>query len=162
MWHEPHQATHPAGNRGIMLSITQLRTLPLQIFDLEREASAQGFNFLRRLIEEWSSGSNRFDRAGECLLIAADNGDIVGVAGLNVDPYATSPDTARLRRLYVANDYRRRGIGEALVGAITQGAYPTFRVVRLSTDTIAAAMFYERLGFSAVVGETATHVKVLR
>jgi ribosomal protein S18 acetylase RimI-like enzyme len=144
-----------------MLSITQLHTLPPQLFDLEHEASTQGFKFLRRLIEEWHSGSNRFDQPGERLLMASDSGNIVGIAGLNVDPYAASPDTARLRRLYVANDYRRRGIGKALVGAAIEDAQTRFRAVRLSTDTAVAAKFYERLGFNAIADETATHVKVL-
>ncbi|MBJ9966624.1 GNAT family N-acetyltransferase [Burkholderia seminalis] len=144
-----------------MLAITQLHALPTQLFDLEREASTQGFKFLRRLIEEWCSGSNRFDKPGERLLMAEDDGSIVGIAGLNVDPYAAARDTARLRRVYVANDYRRRGIGEALVGALLEEAPPRFRVVRLSTDTDVAAAFYARLGFSAVADETATHVKML-
>ncbi|WP_144160718.1 GNAT family N-acetyltransferase [Paraburkholderia sp. BCC1885] len=85
----------------------------------------------------------------------------VGIGGLNVDPYRPIGDTARLRRLYVANDFRRQGVGEALVGALLKEAPRTFRVVRLSTDTEAAAAFYARLGFSAIEDETATHVKIL-
>lgn len=144
-----------------MFSITQLRTLPPPLLDLAREASTLGFNFLGRLIDEWSTGCNRFDKPGERLLVAADNGSIVGIGGLNVDPYEPTGDTARLRRLYVANDFRRRGIGEALVGALLAGASPRFRVVRLWTDTEAAATFYTRLGFNAVDDENAIHVKML-
>lgn len=144
-----------------MLVITQLHALPTQLFDLEREASTQGFKFLRRLIEEWCSGSNRFDKPGERLLMAEYDGNIVGIAGLNVDPYATARDAVRLRRVYVANDHRRRGIGEALVGELLKDAKLKFRFVRLSTDTDVAAAFYERLGSSAVGDETATHVKIL-
>lgn len=161
MQRKTHDGAHTAHHRKIMLAITQLHALPAQLSDLEREASMQGFRFLRRLIEEWHSGSNRFDKPGERLLVAKDDGNIVGIAGLNVDPYATARDTARLRRVYVANDHRRRGIGEALVGALLAEASPRFRVVRLSTDTDVAAAFYERLGFSAVADETATHEKML-
>ena len=144
-----------------MLAITQLEALPPELVDLEREASAQGFNFLGRLIHEWRTGSNRFDKPGERLLVAVDAGNIVGIGGLNVDPYRPIGDTARLRRLYVANDFRRQGVGEALVCALLKEAPRTFRMVRLSTDTEAAAAFYARLGFSAIEDETATHVKIL-
>jgi N-acetylglutamate synthase-like GNAT family acetyltransferase len=113
------------------------------------------------LINEWRTGSNRFDKPGERLLVAVDAGNIVGIGGLNVDPYRPIGDTARLRRLYVANDFRRQGVGEALVCALLKEAPGTFRVVRLSTNTEAAAAFYARLGFSAIEDETATHVKIL-
>ncbi|QBY56378.1 GNAT family N-acetyltransferase [Cupriavidus oxalaticus] len=144
-----------------MFSVNRLTVLPPQIADLEREASAQGFNFVGRLIDEWRVGSNRFDKPGECLLGITDNGTLVGIGGLNVDPYVTDGFTARLRRLYVANAFRRRGIGEALVLELLQNASKHFRQVRLSTDTESAAAFYSRLGFWAVEDETATHVKVL-
>lgn len=144
-----------------MLAITPLKTLSPQLVDLEREASKEGFNFMRRLIEEWRNGSNRFDKPGERLLVAINDMNIVGIGGLNVDPYKPAGDTARLRRLYVANGFRRRGVGEALVNALLVGASLRFRVVRLSTDTEAAAAFYARLGFSAIEDETATHVKML-
>ncbi|MFM0374789.1 GNAT family N-acetyltransferase [Paraburkholderia aspalathi] len=144
-----------------MFAINQLKTLPSELIDLEREASKQGFNFLGRLIDEWRTGSNRFDKPGERLLVAVDAGNIVGIGGLNVDPYKPIGDTARLRRLYVANDFRRRGVGEALVCALLKDARRTFRVVRLSTDTEGAAAFYARLGFSAIEDESATHVKIL-
>jgi len=144
-----------------MLAIAQLTALPPKLIDLEHEASKQGFNFLHRLIDDWRTGSNRFDKPGERLLVAADAGNIVGIGGLNVDPYKPIGDTARLRHLYVANDFRHRGIGEALVCALLEEAALTFRVVRLATDTEAAAAFYTRLGFSAIKDETATHVKIL-
>ena len=51
-----------------ILSFHQLTDLPSQIGDLEREASEEGFNFLGRLVADWQTGSNRFDKRGECLL----------------------------------------------------------------------------------------------
>ncbi|WP_081610727.1 GNAT family N-acetyltransferase [Cupriavidus neocaledonicus] len=140
-----------------MFSINQLTVLPPQMADLEREASAQGFNFVGRLIDEWRGGSNRFNKPGERLLEVTDKGNLVGIGGLNVDPYIMDGITGRLRRLYVAKDFRRRGIGEALVLELLRNASLHFRQVRLSTDTEAAAVFYSRLGFRAVEDETATH-----
>jgi len=144
-----------------MFAINQLKTLPSELVNLELEASKQGYKFLGRLIDEWRTGSNRFDKPGERLLVAVDAGNIVGIGGLNVDPYKPIGDTARLRHLYVANDFRRQGVGGALVCALLKDAGRTFRVVRLSTDTEAAAAFYARLGFSAIEDESATHVKIL-
>lgn len=144
-----------------MLSINQLTVLPPQIADLEREASAQGFNFVSRLMDEWRTGSNRFDKPGECLLGVIDNGKLAGIGGLNVDPYAADGSTARLRRLYIAEAYRGRGIGKALVAELLLRASLHFRQVRLSTDTESAAAFYSRRGFSAIKDETATHVKTV-
>ncbi|MFC4343319.1 GNAT family N-acetyltransferase [Cupriavidus numazuensis] len=151
----------PLAAKSKVFSIIQLSVLPPQIADLEREASAQGFNFVRRLTDEWRTGINRFDKPGECLLGVIGNGTLIGIGGLNVDPYAADGFTARLRRLYIAKAFRRRGIGEALVAELLQKASLHFRQVRLSTDTESAAAFYLRLGFSAVEDESATHVKVV-
>lgn len=144
-----------------MLSIYQTTFLPPQLAELAQEASAEGFRFVGRLMDDWLDGSNRFDQPGECLLVATVDGRLVGVGGVNIDPYVADGETARLRRLYVANAYRRRGIGEALVLALLQRATPHFRQIRLTTDTEAAADFYVQLGFEAVEDETATHVKWL-
>ncbi|WP_447639521.1 GNAT family N-acetyltransferase [Pandoraea norimbergensis] len=138
-----------------------MTSLPPQLAELEREASAQGYRFIGRLMDDWRNGSNRFDKPGECLLVAADNGVLAGIGGLNIDPYLPGGTTARLRRLYVANAFRRRGIGEALVAALLKKASPQFHQVRLTTDTESAAVFYVRLGFTAVDDATATHVKTL-
>jgi GNAT superfamily N-acetyltransferase len=124
-----------------MLSIHQLTDLPYQIGALEREATEEGFNYLRRLVSEWRTGSNRFDKPGECLLAVTDSGILVGIGGLNADPYRPDGTTARLRRLYVAKAFRRRGIGEALVSALLEKASLQFRLVRLSTDTESASTF---------------------
>jgi len=144
------------------LTITPLTTLFTPgLIDLEREASGLAFKFVSRLVEDWRNGVNRFDKAGERLLVASWGGKVVGVGGLNVDPYMPSARTARLRHLYVAGDFRRRGIGEALVLALLEGAEQHFDKVRLRTDTLAAACFYVRLGFEAVADATASHVRML-
>jgi GNAT superfamily N-acetyltransferase len=145
-----------------MVIITQLTALPPDIIFLEREASGQGFPFVGRLIDEWRTGANRFQKEGERLVMATHGDCVVGIGGLNVDPHQPTGDTARLRRLYVCHAFRRQGIGEALVHALLEEASTQFRTVRLTTDTPAGAAFYERLGFTKVAAETATHVKTLR
>ena len=55
--------------------------------ELAREARASGHVFLDRLIADWHSGANRFDKPGECLLGLFDGDRLVAIGGLNRDPY---------------------------------------------------------------------------
>jgi N-acetylglutamate synthase-like GNAT family acetyltransferase len=128
---------------------------------LAEEALSEGFRFVERLIADWHSGSNRFARPGERLLGAFWSGELVGVCGLNRDPYTDRHDVGRLRHLYVRKTDRHRGIGAALVQQLLKGASPPFTLIRLRTNTTEAAAFYERLGFRAVGERTATHAKAL-
>ncbi|QIE26132.1 Acetyltransferase (GNAT) family protein (plasmid) [Caballeronia sp. SBC1] len=142
-------------------TITRIPVLPPEVEELEALAACEGFNFMTRLVAEWRSGTNRFDKPGECLLGAFEGGRMIGMGGLTIDPYLSAGDVGRLRRVYVAPSVRRRGIGAALVDALLQHASGKFRLVRLSTDTQAGADFYARCGFSQVDENSATHAKVM-
>ena len=122
------------------------------------DADADGHRFMRRLRDDWISGENRFDSPGEKLLRARVDGRLVGLGGLNIDPFAQSPRIGRLRHLYVARDARRLGIGSALVRHILAAAPPHFSIVRLRTDSPHAAAFYVRLGFRPTDEAGATHI----
>jgi GNAT superfamily N-acetyltransferase len=128
--------------------IHRLHELPPDRFaDLVTESGQAGFRFLRRLLEEWDDGSNRFSGPGEALF-AADVGDrIVGVCGLNCDPYWPGGRVGRVRHLYVAVAFRGRGVGRLLMAAVVAAARDAFDRLRLRTDSAAAAQFYEALGF---------------
>lgn len=58
---------------------------------LKAESIALHFNMLRRLEENWQRGENRFNAPGEKLLGAFLNGRLVGVCGLNRDPFSQQP-----------------------------------------------------------------------
>jgi GNAT superfamily N-acetyltransferase len=122
-----------------------------QVTALVAESEAQGLRFVRRLAEEWASGANRFDRPGEAVFVARDDGR-VGVGGLNVDPYAAEPTVGRVRHLYVLTAYRRLGIGRRIVEEIIEAARGRFERLRLSTSNPEAARLYERLGFHPRAG----------
>lgn len=111
------------------------------------ESERQGFRFVRRLVEEWNSGANRFDRPGEALFVARVGDDVVGVCGLNVDPFAGDPKIGRVRHLYVLVPHRRSGIGEQLVVDVLEAARGRFERLHLRTTNVTAARLYERLGF---------------
>lgn len=144
--------------RPVLIQIEPTTMMDDTLDPLIAEAEADGHRFLRRLRDGWASGENRFDRPGELLLTARIDGSLVGVGGLNVDPYAQTPGVARLRHLYVAGHARRLGVGSALVRHIVTAARPHFAIVRLRTDSRDAAAFYARLGFQPAAEPDATHV----
>jgi len=144
-----------AGN----LSLGPISSLPHDISVLLEASLADGHNLVKRLVDDWNDGSNRFDRPGEIALQARLGSMLVGVGGLNRDPYLDDPATGRIRHLYVARDARRQGVGRALVAALLTEARVTFRRVRLRTSQPDASALYETLGFVEVSNEpNASHV----
>jgi GNAT superfamily N-acetyltransferase len=122
-----------------------------------------GLRLVRRLVDDWASGQNRFDRPGEALFAALTAGRMVGVCGLNVDPYCAAPRVGRVRHLYVLSSHRRLGVGRHLVRAVIAAARDPFDTLRLRTGNPAAARLYESLGFLPSVGDAdCTHILELR
>ena len=76
------------------------------------------------------------------------HGDLVGVGGISLDPYAPAPGLARLRHLYVLEAHRRTGVARALVARLLELARPHFAMVRLRTRNAGAASLYESFGFA--------------
>lgn len=127
---------------------------------LMRGAKREGHHFVVRTHVEWATGANRFDRPGEGFFLARVAGQIMGMCGLNLDPFVSDPSVGRLRHLYVAAPHRRRGIGRRLVEACLALAAERYDRVRLRTFDPDAARFYETLGFEPLLDPTATHVWV--
>ena len=126
------------------------------------ESEHAGLGFVRRLVDEWASGRNRFDRPGEVLLGAPTDGRFVGVCGLNVDPYTATPAVGRVRHLYVLESRRRLGVGRRLVEEIVRTAGGRFDTLRLRTHNPSAARLYEALGFRPSQEADCTHLMKLR
>jgi GNAT superfamily N-acetyltransferase len=141
------------------LSLDPLTSLPDDIAALLAESLAEGHNLVRRLVDDWDDGSNRFDRPGELALQARLGDKLVGVGGLNRDPYLDDPVVGRIRHLYVSPDARRQGVGRSLVLGLIDAARPTFRRLRLRTSQPEASLLYLALGFEATGDELdASHV----
>lgn len=140
-----------------------IRKIELPIPGLERlqaEAREEGYNFIDTLVEQWADAQNRFDAPGEALCGHLDQGLLVAVGGLNVDPFAGRPDMGRIRRVYVRQAWRNKGIGQALVRALVDVARAHFRSVRLRAENADAARLYERMGFVPIPSPDATHIIV--
>ena len=119
----------------------------VSIDHLVKESSFQGFRFVERLIRDYRSGLNCFDTSGEMLLTASLEGVVIGVGGLNRDPYFNDLKVGRLRHLYVGSVWRRCGVGRLLVEQLIHEASQHYHLLALRTDTLAADKFYQKLGF---------------
>ena len=120
---------------------------------LAADAEHDGQGMVARLIVEWNSGANRFDRPGERLYASMADDRVVGVCGLNQDPYANLDEIGRVRRLYVMSDSRRRGVGSALVTRLMSDAASHFQGLHVRTYDAAAGAFYRSCGFTETHGE---------
>ena len=124
---------------------------------LSESAAAEGFHFVKRAHDAWRRGGNRFDRPGEGFFVALAIDEVVGMCGLNIDPYLDGPSVGRLRHLYVAPEARRRGVGRRLVMACLDLANGHFLRVRLRTFEADAIRLYESMGFRRIDEPDATH-----
>ena len=126
------------------------------------ESLSQGFPCVDRLIREYHSGFNCFDKSGEILLRVLVQSEVVGIGGLNQDPYFKDPKVGRLRHLYVGSVWRRKGAGRLLVDRLIAEASQHCQLLTLRTQTLAADKFYQQLGFkTAPCWEHTTHHRQL-
>ncbi|XHX80612.1 MAG: GNAT family N-acetyltransferase [Stenomitos frigidus ULC029] len=131
-----------------VIKITRLSKTELGLIDhLVEESLSQELRFVERLIREYRSGLNCFDQPGEILLKASVQGAVIGIGGLNRDPYFNDPYIGRLRHLYIKSDWRKQGVGRSLVHQIIHEAKQHYQLLTLRTDTLAANQFYQKLGF---------------
>ena len=129
-----------------------------ELDELRDESVREGFRFIQRLIDDYSTGVNRFDQEGESLFLCYAHEKVVGVCGLNREEARGDRTIGRLRRFYVLPEHRRNGIGRKLVAAVLADARGYFDIVQLRTATASADRFYRRLGFEAVDGaQNVTH-----
>jgi GNAT superfamily N-acetyltransferase len=135
-------------------------TAPLR--ELAVAARKENLKFVDRLLSEMEGGSNRFNRTGENLFGVFSDGKLVAVGGLNRDPYKNGNGVGRVRRLYVHPEYRRQGVGSALVGRILESARSRFWTLTLRTEDDRADAFYRAVGFEKTAAfRESTHVLYL-
>ncbi len=129
---------------------------------LVQESKEEGFKFLQKLINEYENELNTFNKSGECLYGIFQGEKLIGIGGLNADPYTENNKIGRLRRFYIAKDYRRIGLGKLLLNKLLSHAEKYFKVVVLHTDTKQGDVFYTANGFvKREVYKRSSHYKVL-
>ena len=81
------------------MRIARIARLPDDIARLADLAAREGHQHLKRLVEEFDSGVNRFQSPGEGLFEVRDSAQtLVAIGGLNIDPYTPGQNAGRLRR----------------------------------------------------------------
>ncbi|UCZ55050.1 GNAT family N-acetyltransferase [Bacillus shivajii] len=116
---------------------------------LVKESKEDGFRFVERLVNDYKNGSNTFNNSGEGLFgVFSEEGILVAIGGLNIDPFSNDQSIGRLRRFYVSKEHRRNGVGSLLVKKIIDEAKGYYKILVLNTDTEQADKFYTSLGFS--------------
>jgi len=143
-------------NHPQLIAITDLNFF--LVHDLETEAKREGYAFVERTIDDWHNGNNKFSAPGENLWGLVLGTDLIGMGGLNRDPYTAMPDIGRVRHLYIRPQYRRHGYATMLMLKIISDARQHFAALRLFTDNPAAAVFYETLGFQRTDGVKVSHI----
>lgn len=135
----------------------------MDVSKLVEESEAEGYRFLRRLVDQYEDGSNTFNKTAEVLYGVWDHHDhLVAIGGLNRDPYSSKESVGRLRRFYISTNVRRQGIGTKLLQKIIEDAKGHFHELVVRTDSSAADAFYRANGFSGDLGlPEATHGIVL-
>lgn len=139
------------------MTIKEISKLPDGFEALLDESVAQNFNFLKKMQEEWISGKNQFNKNGERAFAVFDGNILIGIGGLNIDPYLPNDQIGRVRHLYILSTYRKNGAGKLLMNEIIKTAKLYYPKLRLKTDTAIAAKFYESLGFAKVTSDSASH-----
>ena len=134
-----------------MASIEVKKVKSLELYDIETlllESSEEGFRFVKRLRDE--KGINRFDRSGEALFVVEINSEIIGIGGLNQDPYINKEGYGRVRHLYVLSRHRGKGIGKTILRKIIDEAREHFEVLLLRTNNEIADAMYCNEGFNKI------------
>lgn len=130
--------------------VSPIRELHLETLKpLLDESLSEGYRFVQTLLDEYQSGANRFETTGAILLGVYAQGHLIGVGGVQQDPYLQRADIGRIRHVYVLNACRRHGIGKLLLHALVDHARQHFTMLTLRTNTPDAARFYEAIGFSS-------------
>ena len=140
--------------------------MPTVLAALASESASFGIRNVSALVEQWSDGTQRFSRPGEGLLVAlapagqangGAEGGAIGVGGLTWCPHV--PEALRVRRFYVAEAWRRRGVARSLATSLLEAGAEHADVITCNARASAAAPpFWESLGFTPVESEGITHV----
>ena len=67
----------------------------------------EGYDFIRKLWDEYQSGVNRFNAQGAVLIGVYDGDTLIAIGGVHPDPYLTQATIGRVRHVYVLPEHRR-------------------------------------------------------
>jgi GNAT superfamily N-acetyltransferase len=118
--------------------------LPEGFRRLNEEAATGGWGHLDRLAADWAAGEPELAE-GEALFAAFVGGELAGIGAVTLEP--AEPGVFRMRRFYVAERFRGRGVGRALASALMQQGLARSRSLTLHALRPASRAFWEAMGF---------------
>lgn len=142
------------------MNIVKLDSLPTEIHNLVAESEREGYRFVRRFLDEYESGVNDFSAQGEALFSVLDNGKLIGIGGVNVQP-GGDLSIGRLRHLYISRSVRGSGFGKNLVSVIENHSRQYFNKLVLFTNFENSIGFYEKLGYVPINLPKISHEKII-
>ncbi|MBC8478225.1 GNAT family N-acetyltransferase [bacterium] len=116
---------------------------------------------VQRLLDDFNSNLNRFDKAGELLLVQVERKVVTGVCGLNREPEVSLQRSGRVRRLYIDPAYRNRGLASGLIERIILLGRDYFSSLTVNCGSLPVGPFYERFGFFPIEAPGITHMLAL-
>lgn len=125
--------------------------LPEGFEALRAEADAEGHRHMARLAVEMAETPELFI----ALLAAFDDGELLGIGGMTAEP--TDPSAIRMRRLYVAQGARGRGVARAIANALLHEALGQARLITVHAGNPGAERFWEAMGYAPVGGLPWSH-----
>ncbi|UCD09322.1 MAG: GNAT family N-acetyltransferase [Dehalococcoidales bacterium] len=128
------------------------------ISHIRNMAEQEGYNMLNRLVTDYNSGENQFDKEGEKLIGYIADDIVVALCGLNIE--STNNKYGRIRRLYVLPEYRNRGIGTELVSHFITFAGKYYKGIVVNIGNLSVSAFYESKGFHPVNNPSYTHLQL--
>lgn len=126
------------------------------ISTITQAANAERYDIVNRLVTDYDSGENKFDKEGEKLVGFLLDDKVVALCGLNIEP--TNGRYGRIRRLYVLPEYRNQGIGTQLVRYLIAYAGHNFKGVVVNIGKLSIDNFYKLMGFRSVINSSFTHI----
>ena len=110
---------------------------------------------LDTLAAGWEAREICFEQEGEALLAAYCDERLVGIGGITRDPAVHG--ALRMRRFYVAKQFRRRGIARQLAFSLLNRKEVAGRPILVNAGAGSEA-FWESLGFTADRQQGHTHM----
>jgi nucleoside triphosphate diphosphatase len=130
------------------------KALPAGFSALRNEARAEGYRMLDTLASGWEAREIRFTRQGEALFAAYSGDRLVGIGGMTRDPNVAG--ALRMRRFYVAKEFRRRGVARRI--AVSLLAREEIAGLPIVVNAGAGSeAFWESLGFASNRQQGHTH-----
>lgn len=130
---------------------------PIGFAQLRAEAEAEGYEHIEHLVHDWEEGRIRFRLEGEGLFAVLLADRFAGIGGITHDPDLPYTEALRVRRVYVRPEYRREGVGRALVRRIIEHGLRHAPALVVNAGNPGAAAFFEACGFRPVEDPGHTH-----